>query len=215
MELPPEDVSLSEVQHEVMDEARRLAPESPLGQKPIECARHKAVFRVQHSRWRGASWVDLANGVMWVLGYHIRREGSKDDAYEYFCQLYEDGRLLPDEADYRRDRAEAFIRLAEALAADVERHAMEARYQTGEEVEARLIGEIHAVLYVTSVGGGSEIWLAISRRLDDGDFIDARLSDLLFAQYSEALGALFTPAYGEWPTGRKLEWYEIGWLGFA
>jgi hypothetical protein len=67
---------------------------------------------------RGATWVD-EDGVVGLCAVRRREEGSDDDAFEWFAELHQDGRLLPTEDDRLRDQSEealrSFGRLKEAL----------------------------------------------------------------------------------------------------
>jgi len=91
-------------------ELRRIAPQSPMGQKRILSIAHPLVYRLRVSSERGATWLD-EEGVVWLCAVRRREEGSDDDAFEWFAELHQDGQLLPTEDDRLRDQAEEALRL--------------------------------------------------------------------------------------------------------
>ncbi|MGB0093092.1 MAG: hypothetical protein WBP81_11250 [Solirubrobacteraceae bacterium] len=97
-----------------MDEARRVAPTAPQGQKRILAIDHRLVYRLRHGRWRGATWLEEDAARFWLLAAAQRAAGSRQDAYEVFVALHEAGQLLPTDDDQLRD---VFERDARVLAA--------------------------------------------------------------------------------------------------
>jgi hypothetical protein len=119
VELPGLDVDLGEIEHPLLEEVRRLAPTSPKGQKRILAIDHPLVYRIRVSDYRGATWVDEEHNIVWLCAARQREKGSEEDAYRYFEDLHNQGRLLPTSDDDVRDRAEAAIRLQRALTAEL------------------------------------------------------------------------------------------------
>jgi hypothetical protein len=117
--LPPLDVDLGELDDPWLDELRRIAPTSPLGQKRILSIDRPLVYRLRDSRHRAATWVDEEHGIVWLCAVHRREEGSDDDAYGWFAKLHAAGELVPSEDDRLRDRAETVIRLQRGLASEL------------------------------------------------------------------------------------------------
>lgn len=116
-DLPGLDVDLGDLEHALLDELRRVAPNSPTGQKRILSIDHPLVYRIRVSSHRGATWVDEqvvddeARVIVWLCAAHRREAGSEDDAYVYFASLHASDELLPDGDDRLRDKAVAAIRL--------------------------------------------------------------------------------------------------------
>ena len=83
----------------------------PLG--PGGGARPLTVLRHTH-HWRGVTWFEDAEGVVWLCacGWHRSREPG--DAFDVFEQMRRDGRIWPTEEDYEAlaaDRGEQFAAL--------------------------------------------------------------------------------------------------------
>jgi hypothetical protein len=125
IELPGIDVDLSGVDHPLLDELRRIAPESPTGQKRILSIEYPMVYRIRVSSHRGATWVDEraidgeARVIVWLCAAQAREAGSLEDAFAYFAALHASNDLLPDADDLLRDKAEAAIRLFTGLSRDL------------------------------------------------------------------------------------------------
>jgi hypothetical protein len=118
IDLPDLGTDLGALDDPWIAELRRIAPQSPMGQKRILSIAHPLVYRLRVSSERGATWVD-EDGFVWLCAVRRREDGSDDDAFEWFAELHQDGRLLPTEDDRLRDQAEealrSFGRLKEAL----------------------------------------------------------------------------------------------------
>ncbi|MDA8386690.1 MAG: hypothetical protein M0Z88_10620 [Actinomycetota bacterium] len=117
VELPELSVDLGDVDDPWMDEVRRVALESPTGQKRILSIDHPLVYRLRVSSERGATWVD-EEGVVWLCAVRRREEGSDGDTFAWFAELHRAGRLLPTDDDRRRDQAEEVLRLFGRPSAD-------------------------------------------------------------------------------------------------
>jgi hypothetical protein len=70
----------------------------------------QTVYRLQGGeRERGATWWDSANRVVWLCGSRRHTSSAEDDAFPYFKELMDQGRLLPTAGDveaFLNDRAE-------------------------------------------------------------------------------------------------------------
>lgn len=210
MELPPVEVDLGGLDHPLIAEARRLALTAPRGQKRILSIERPLVYRLRHGRWRGASWLDAGTARFWLCAGAMREQGSGDDAYELFATLHTSGRLLPDEDDELRDRAERNARILSSAAEDIPGTLAEALRKRGEDVSVRFGELVDARLHVVSAG--EEVWVAIATQAVDGLFVEERLRDLLFGLVLEAAEAEAWEPRADWPSG-ELAWFEVARLG--
>jgi len=210
--LPNEDVDLGEIEHDLLSEARRIAPTSPKGQKRIQAIADPLVFRIRQSVWRGATWVDEGASIMWLLAAATREEGSQDDAYEYFEALHRQGRLLPTDDDRRRDRVEAGARLLSRIQEEAPAYLAEARDRPGQDATFVLAGILEIRLHVIRTPQLEEIWLAVSTRLVNGDGASLPLRDLVFVTFEQAAGQAEWELRADWPSG-ELRWFERARLG--
>ncbi len=62
--------------------------------QPLQNAQE--VYTLHAGRWRGATWHDRENNVVWLLAGRLHRSGAADDAYPYFKDLDADGAAPPD-----------------------------------------------------------------------------------------------------------------------
>jgi hypothetical protein len=210
MDLPPLDIDLGKVSHPWLEELRRIAPDSPTGQKRILSIDHPLVYRLRISSQRGATWVD--GDVVWLCAVHRREEGSDDDAFSWFADLHEQGDLLPNDNDHLRDRAEAAIRLHRALTADLLRLTDQAMSGKGEELASDLCGWLPCRLLIVQSDGVEEIWCALSVMDVDNNFIREQVRDLLFAELETYLEPVLFEARNDWPRGER-QWFEAVRLG--
>ncbi len=109
IELPGLDTDLGELDDPWIAELHRIAAMSPTGQKRILAINYPLLYRLRLSSERGATWLD-EDGVVWLCAVRRREEGSDDDAFAWFAELHQDGRLLPTDDDRLRDRAEEAVR---------------------------------------------------------------------------------------------------------
>ena len=211
IELPDLSTDLGGLDEPWIDELRRIAAESPTGQKRILSIAHPLVYRLRLSSERGATWLD-EDGVVWLCAVRRREEGSDDDAFRWFAELHESGRLLPTDDDRLRDKAEDALRLFGRLRGDLFALVDGARAESGVEHEADLGGWLSSRAIVFRSGGVEEIWCAISVRASDGNFIRAETRDLLFAALEDHLSPVEFEARSDWPTG-DVGWFEAVRLG--
>lgn len=211
-ELPGLDIDLGDLDQPLLEEARRLAPTSPQGQKRILAIDHPLVYRIRVSNYRGVTWIDQEHDIVWLCAARRREEGSEEDAYRYFQHLNELGNLLPTDDDYLRDRAEAAIRLQRGLTAELLGLVDLALATAGNEYRQDLGGWFPCRVLVLEAGGVQEIWCALGTRAADGTGIKPGLRDLLFAALAQHVApALFEPR-SDWPTG-PVSWAEVVVLG--
>lgn len=210
--LPWLDVDLSEVDDPWLGELRRIAPDSPRGQKRILSIAQPPVYRLRRSSQRGATWVDEEHGIVWLCAVHRREEDSGEDAYVWFARLHADGRLLPSDDDLRRDRAEAAIRLQRGLTEELLQLVDEALAHKGMELSADLGNYEPCRVLVLCSAGIEEIWCALSTRATDGTHVSDELRDLLFAALEAHFPEAIFGVRSDWPTGR-VDWWEAVRLG--
>jgi hypothetical protein len=211
--LPGPGTDLGDIDHPVVEEARRVAPNSPEGQRRVQAIEHPPVFRIRHGRWRGATWVEEEAGLVWLLAAAMREEGSEDDAFEMFEALNAAGTLLPTEEDRRRDRLEEVTRLVAAIRRSAAEGLAEARRRPGEEIAWTLADRVRVLIFLTRGGGYEELWLAVPLRDLRGEVLGERLHNAIFVTFEEAAGAAdweYRDRH-EWPT-RPLEWFETAHL---
>lgn len=200
--LPALDVDLGTLDHPLLDEARRVAPSAPTGQKRILSIPYPLVFRLRHGRWRGASWSEHDADRFWLLAGALREAGSSDDAFEHFGGLYESGRLLPDARDELRDRAEVVARILGAARTGVPGWIADLPLVT--DVVLPLADGVAVRAYCPAA---DEIWIAVPTRTDAGTHLDERVRALLFVIVEQAIKPIASEPRPDWPSG-PLAWYE-------
>jgi hypothetical protein len=212
LSIPALDVDLGDLADPWLDELRRIAATSPLGQKRILCIDRPLIYRLRGSAHRGATWVDEEHGVVWLCAVHRREEGSDDDAYAWFAKIHADGELLPSDDDLLRDRAEAIIRLQRGLTAEMLQLVDDALAQKGVELSAELGEYLPCRALAVDGRGVEEIWCALSIRATDGTHVRDELRDILFAALEVYFPDAIFEIRGDWPTGH-VEWWETVRLG--
>ncbi len=218
VELPGLAVDLGDIDHPLLDELRRVAPESPTGQKRILSIDHPLVYRIRVSSHRGATWVDerVMDGdervIVWLCAAHGREADSDDDAYVYFAGLHGSGDLLPDGDDLLRDKAEAALRLYKGLRGELLALLDVALAEKGTEQRADLGDWLPCRILVREDDGVEEIWCALSVRSGAGSFISEELRGLLFAALESHVEPALFETRNDWPTG-DVEWFEVVRLG--
>ena len=209
--LPNLDADLgADVDHPLIDELRRLAADSPIGQKRVLSIDHPLVYRLRVARHRGATWVDEEHGIVWLCAARAREDGSADDAFAWFADLHAAGRLLPTDDDRRRDRAEAAVRLQRGLTAELLHLFDMAQAASGTEHHAELGDWLPCRLLV--IGDDvQEIWCALSLRAGERS-VSPALRDLLFAALESYVAPAIFEARDDW-RGDPIEWFEVVRLG--
>lgn len=211
IELPELATDLGELDDPWVVELRRIAPTSPTGQKRILAIDRPLVYRLRIASERGATWID-DDGIVWLCAVRRREDGSDDDAFEWFEELYRNGRLLPTGDDRLRDEAEEAIRSFRRLRREVFELVDRARGDPEGEHQSDLDGWLPARAIVHRDEVVEEIWCAISMRAVDGNFIRDQIRDLLFAALEEHLAPVELEARSDWPAG-AVESYEAVRLG--
>jgi len=213
--VPCLDTDIGEVQHFVLEEARRLAQTSPAGQKLIKSisTSDAMIYRLRQGRWRGATWVELRTDIVWLLAAAEREEGSSDDAYEYFERLHRNGALLPSDDDRDRDRYEEGLRFIRRVADEAPRCIEEAWVHPGDEIHKTIGGRLEILLYSEPPADIGELWLAVARQYSDGEFVSPRARDEVFALFEQAVGDAEWEEVdsSNWPT-RQLAWEWVARL---
>ncbi len=210
LEVPPVEIDLGGLDHPLLDEARRLAPAAPRGQRRILSIERPLVYRLRHGRWRGATWLEVEAARFWLCAGAQREEGSSEDAYEIFAALHQAGRLLPDEDDRLRDELERNARIIDDAADSIPSVLADAFANRGRDVTTCFGGLVDARLHVTA--SGEEVWVAIATQATDGRFVEERLRDVLFGLVLDAAGAELWEPRADWPSG-ELAWFEVARLG--
>jgi len=210
--VPGLDIDLSDLDHPLLNELRRVAPTSPKGQKRILFISNPLVYRIRVSSYRGATWVDDAHQVGWLCAARQREEGTEDDAYVWFAELQARGQLLPAATDDLRDRAEIVIRRQRELRRDLLELLNEALAAPGKEQYRDLGGWAPCRALVIRSECSEEIWCALSTRAIDGAFVQPQLRDILFASLESHVAPALFELRTDWPTG-PLDWAEIVKLG--
>lgn len=218
MALPGLDVDLGDVDHPLLDELRRVAPESPTGQKRILSIDHPLVYRIRVSSHRGATWVDERivddeeRVIVWLCAARGRETGSEDDAFVHFAALHASDELLPDDDDRLRDQSEAVLRLFKGLSRELIALLDAALAEKGTEQRADLGDWLPCRILVLQGEGVEEIWCAVSVRGADEVFVSEDLRDLLFVTLERHVAPALFETRNDWPTG-DVQWFEVVRLG--
>jgi hypothetical protein len=207
LKIPSLDVNIEGLNHEWIDELRRMAPNSPDGQKRIEVISSPLVYRLRIGDERGATWVEDSLDVVWLCGVKPRRKGSPEDAYAQFPRLHERGEFLPSADDYRRDESEKVIGYFKKLSEELLVTLLEARLNPGTEICRDLDDWLPCRLIVTHGGGYEEIWCALGIRVSDGRINKPQLRDLLFGDLALLLPDAEFEVRADWPSG-NVDWFE-------
>lgn len=170
--LSPNDAErlVTDVEHELVRKFLQLRSQDPRGTEKVQPLENASeVYTLHAGRWRGATWHDRTNGVVWLLagGYH--RSSERDDVYPRFKALDATGRLAPTKEDY-----ELLFRLqehtfAEAVVQEAGGLMEEARAATPGEVRRVLGGTVTVSLAVEPSGDMEIVYLAVSMRLVEGE----------------------------------------------
>jgi hypothetical protein len=104
-------VDIASLEHPLIAETLRSAPNAPRGQTRILAIYRPVVYRMRHGRWRGATWIEREQRRFWFCNGAQRGEGSAEEAYELFAALHQAGRLQPDDDDQLRDALERNVHI--------------------------------------------------------------------------------------------------------
>jgi hypothetical protein len=162
--------SASDIDHELVRKFIHLRSQDPQGTEKVQPLEYASeVFTLHAGRWRGATWHDRTNGVVWLLAGRYHRSGERDDAYPQFKALDSVGRLAPTEEDY-----ELLFRLqertfAEAVVEETADLLEEVRAASPAEVRRVLGGTVPVSVAVLQAGNMEIVYLAVSMRLQEGE----------------------------------------------
>lgn len=160
------------------------------GQRPLTVLRHT-------NDWRGVTWLDDGERVVWLCACARHRSGQPDDAFPFFRSLQATGRIWPTNDDYEAlagDRGEQF---AAFVLADAPRLLAMARKAPGTE-QVLVIGREPVTVVVHVVETLEETFVAVSTLT------------LTPSQYPLLLVALYPDrAYDEWRVEQRLPTREL------
>ena len=101
-------------------------------------------YNLHYGRYRGLTWHDEDNDVVWLLGVGWHESGSRDDAYAVLKARDQAGTLMPGEQDYldlemtREDALSFVVQVSQQAPALV----ASAREAPGEEVRGVIAGRL-------------------------------------------------------------------------
>ena len=112
---------LDDVDDPVVNEFRRRRRDAPTGQEIIQTLSPEFIAYSLHvGRWRAATWHHARAGIVWLLAAAIHRSDDREaDAYVFFRQLFDRGRLAPTEDDVRRALGQRARNFAATLVRDL------------------------------------------------------------------------------------------------
>jgi hypothetical protein len=111
--------------------------------------------------WRGATWHDADEGVVWVCACGRHRSGEADDAFPYFEELRDRGLIWPTNEDYEALLADRGERFAAFVVADAP--ALLERARAEPEIEqTAMIGLEPVAVVVRVVETLEETFVAVS-----------------------------------------------------
>ena len=104
----PQVIRRANIDHPAIAELCRLAPKTPLSQKPIsQLTQHGFQgFRLRVSNHRGCTWHDGNEDIVWLLAYALHQGGDESDCYNVFEALHTSNQLVPTRADIEIVRLE-------------------------------------------------------------------------------------------------------------
>lgn len=162
-----------------------MRSQDPNGTEKVQPLQNASeVYTLHAGRWRGATWYDRENNVVWLLAGRFHRSGAANDAYPYFKGLDADGRLCPTEEDYEllfREQARSF---ADDVLHQAPRIMEEARRRSPEEVKA-VLGTVPVSVAVEREDGMEFIFLAVMMTdwTEDGPEPPANWTTILWAAF--------------------------------
>lgn len=186
-------------QHPIVRAFENQRSTTPVGTRTVgPAAGQRTLYRLGHGHdHRGATWHDEHERVVWLCAYRLHRSGEPDDAFPYFHELIEAGRIMPTAEDYTslfEDRGRRFV---ETVQQDAQALLGLARSNPGTEQVGLLGGEEVAGVLVEVVETLEETYVAFSvARIDPTRpliILRAFYPDVAFAEW-EAVDALPTRA---------------------
>jgi hypothetical protein len=193
-------------------EVERVAPHSPLGQKRIIGIEDTMIYRVRTSDWRGATWLESAEDIIWLVAAGPRRDGDREDFYNHVSALHERKRLLPDDDDRRKWRAEEGLRWVDQLSSDLTLLVNQTRLLAGQEHTGVLCGDIEATVLRTNSGQPAEWWLGLRFESLPDWLPERQATEIISALAAEMVGASDWELRNAWAYPKPGAWLVI-WLG--
>ncbi len=160
----------SQLTHEICSAFVTQRSQDPRGVEKLQpITSNIEAYTLHAGRWRGVTWHDEEDNVVWLLGFGYHRSGETGDAYPYLKQLDANGNLLPTGADYELLYEMRDAELPQELARLASKLLDIAKSTPGEEVRDVLAGAFPVSLVVEIEDGLEAIWLAVSQRLVRGE----------------------------------------------
>lgn len=157
----------TEIDHDLVRKFLQLRSQDPEGTEKVQPLDNASeVYTLHAGRWRGATWHDRTNDVVWLLGGGVHRSGEHDDAYPKFKQLDSADRLLPTQADYELFFEAEDRSFSEALMEEAPRLLEEAREARPDEVRCLLAGKVPVSVAVLREESIEAVYLAVSMKLE-------------------------------------------------
>ena len=92
---------VEQLEHRVIRAFVEKRSQNPVGVEKVEpLVSNVEVYTLHAGRWRGATWHDEEERIVWLLAARLHRSGERGDAYPYFKALDAAERLLPTQEDY-------------------------------------------------------------------------------------------------------------------
>lgn len=153
--------------HDVVSKFVEQRSASPQGQEATALpVTRQTVWNLHSGRWRGLTWHDTDDDVVWLLGVGWHESSSRDDAYAVLKRRDEAGELFPtveDFEDAEPDDIEAFL---EALRETAPALMALAKATPGKEIRGLVAATVNVALLVEVLVVESdkleETWIAIS-----------------------------------------------------
>ena len=161
---------VEDLDHEVCKAFIAKRSQSPVGTDKVQPLNSNVqVYTLHAGRWRGVTWHDQEEDIVWLLGCRFHRSGEREDAYPFFKDLDAAERLLPTEEDYLihfdLQERELPARLQEVAQEILER----ARRRRGEELREVIGGTFPVSVVVERENELEQVWVAVSQRLLGGE----------------------------------------------
>lgn len=160
--------------HPIVNAFQKQRSTEPNGGKTVGPASgDRTIYRLGYGHdHRGATWFDVENRVVWLCAYGLHRSGEADDAFPYFQELIQAGRIRPTEDDYTVLFKDQGRRFAETVSLDAQALLTQARSNPGIEFVGRLGGNEPAAVVVEVVETLEETYVAFSiARMDPSRII--------------------------------------------
>jgi hypothetical protein len=124
------------------------------------------VFNFHFGRWRGLTWHDKNNDIVWLLGVGWHESGSNDDAYEVLKRRDISGKLMPTDFDFEDlelsyDESLTFVKQVDAQApALIEEARLEPGVLKSAVIAGRIgVGVVVNVVVIDNNVGAEEIYI--------------------------------------------------------